>query len=250
MDTVQRNDVEWGSLSIDRLVDKFERGEILLPEIQREYEWKSAQLVKLFDSLYRAYPVGTLLLWESHDVVETRQAAFTPSVQSALTSYPQLLLDGQQRLTSLLRVMRGEVNLLFNLEHPELNGRISESADGEAGEEDPIADRATLLSRQTFQVASAVLRRSHSWVSVKRIFDGADFNFLTELKQYANNDDTFNRWQQRIEALKKIPAYMFQFQTLPPSLSYEQVADIFVRVNSGGTRLGGTDLALAQVTSR
>ena len=247
---MQRNDVEWARC---RLTVSLTSSSGAKSSCRRFSAITNGNRRKLSDSdsLYRGYPVGTLLLWQSHDVVETRQAAFASSAQSALTTYPQLLLDGQQRLTSLLRVMRGEVDLLFNLEHPELSGRGTEGVDEESdGEEDRIADRCHLLSKQTFQIASAALRRSHSWISVKRVFDGVDLDFLLELKEHADDAATFSRWQRRIEALKKIPAYMFQIQTLPPSLSYEQIADIFVRVNSGGTRLGGTDLALAQVTAR
>lgn len=244
------SDLEWGSLSIDTLVGKFERGEILLPEIQRAYEWKPVDVVKFFDSLYRGYPVGTLLLWKTFEAIETRQPAFTPSTQSAVTSVPQLLLDGQQRLTSLLRVMRGEQRLLFNLEHPQVNESNAQESEVEDEDSDPMSERAKLLSRQTFQTSTPVLEHSPTWIRVQRVFDGADFKFLAELKDRAKDEETFDKWQHRIENLKKIPACIFQIQTLPPSLNYEQIADIFVRVNSGGTRLGGTDLALAQVTCR
>ena len=99
-------------------------------------------------------------------------------------------------------------------------------------------------------MATATLRRSPLWIPVKRVFDGHDFDLLTELREYAPNDFAFRKWQQRINVLQRILAYPLQIETLRPTLDYEEIADIFVRVNSGGTRLRGTDLALAQITSR
>lgn len=54
--------------SIGKLIDEISSAEILLPEIQREYVWKPTQVAKLMDSIYRGYPFGSLLFWETDDV--------------------------------------------------------------------------------------------------------------------------------------------------------------------------------------
>src|SRR5712664_3380952 len=79
-------------------------GDIGLPDIQRPFVWSSAKVRDLFDSMYRGYPVGTIMLWETGSEVGTRQIG-----TRAADKAPQLLIvDGQQRLTSLFAVLTGE----------------------------------------------------------------------------------------------------------------------------------------------
>jgi uncharacterized protein with ParB-like and HNH nuclease domain len=115
-------------ISVRELVDKVRHGDLLLPEMQRRYVWPATRVRDLLDSLYRGYPSGTILAWETDEEIETRdlavEATITPTTSSRL-----LLLDGQQRVTSLASVVSGEpvkvrnrkkpIDILFNLEHPE-----------------------------------------------------------------------------------------------------------------------------------
>lgn len=109
----------WGSRTIKELADDFHRGEILLPEMQRSFVWQSSQVMRLFDSLYRGYPIGTILLWGMKGSVVTRPSAFETETQDGTHLSPSILLDGQQRLTSVVHVLNGKKNLCFNLQHPE-----------------------------------------------------------------------------------------------------------------------------------
>jgi len=90
---------------IEALVGDIREGKLLLPELQRSYVWDSTQVRNLFDSLYHQYPSGQILVWETDDLPFAR----APGVAgiSADARRPQLLLDGQQRLTSLAAVMLG-----------------------------------------------------------------------------------------------------------------------------------------------
>src|SRR3954463_15017911 len=84
------------------LVDDIDMGEIGLPDIQRPFVWEAAKVRDLFDSMYRGYPVGHLLFWESGAEPGARQIG-TADKQLV----PKLLIvDGQQRLTSLFAVMK------------------------------------------------------------------------------------------------------------------------------------------------
>src|SRR5687767_13949027 len=113
--------------TVEELVGMIDRGDLRLPEMQRHYVWRSTRERDLFDSLYRGYPSGAILLWETDDSVPLREMAIGQH-QNPYNS-TRLLLDGQQRLTSLAAVIRGEpvqvrgrkrpIELLFNLEHPE-----------------------------------------------------------------------------------------------------------------------------------
>src|SRR5437870_568382 len=90
---------------IRSLVEDIRDGKLLLPELQRGYVWKGHQVRDLFDSLYHQYPSGQLLVWETDELPASRAASIVGVV--AGLRRPQLLLDGQQRLTSLAAVMLG-----------------------------------------------------------------------------------------------------------------------------------------------
>lgn len=88
--------------TLGALMDAVQMGTTGLPDIQRPFVWKNAKVRNLFDSMYRGYPVGYLLLWENANVEDSR-AIGSDSKQKV----PSLLIvDGQQRLTSLFAVVR------------------------------------------------------------------------------------------------------------------------------------------------
>jgi hypothetical protein len=113
--------------TVDELVGMIQRGELRLPEMQRRYVWKSTRVRDLLDSLYRGYPSGTILLWETDEGVPLQKFSIAQTNNPFHTT--RLLLDGQQRLTSLSALIRGEpiqvrnkrrpIEVLFNLNHPD-----------------------------------------------------------------------------------------------------------------------------------
>ena len=113
--------------SVEELILMIERGELRLPEMQRRYVWRSTRVRDLMDSLYRGYPSGAILLWDTDEAVPLQEFAVSQNLNPYQST--RLLLDGQQRLTSLSAVIRGEpvtvrgrrrpIELLFNLEHPD-----------------------------------------------------------------------------------------------------------------------------------
>src|SRR5947208_11465422 len=89
--------------SLTHLIEDIKHGNIALPDIQRPFVWSSSKARDLFDSMYRGYPIGTLMFWETGAEVGTRQIG-----DAATNKAPQLLIvDGQQRLTSLFAVLTG-----------------------------------------------------------------------------------------------------------------------------------------------
>ena len=89
--------------SLSKLIDDIEMGDIGLPDIQRPFVWKNAKVRDLFDSMYRGYPVGYLLFWENQLGEKTKQIGVNQHQK-----IPNLLIvDGQQRMTSLYAVMKG-----------------------------------------------------------------------------------------------------------------------------------------------
>ena len=117
-------------------------GDIGLPDIQRPFVWSNAKVRDLFDSMYRGFPVGYLLFWENADVKGARQIG-TDSKQRQAPS--RLIVDGQQRLTSLYAVFRGRKVLDNDYRERQIE----------------IAFRPRDGS---FEVADAAIRRDPEWI--------------------------------------------------------------------------------------
>jgi uncharacterized protein with ParB-like and HNH nuclease domain len=92
--------------TVHELVEKLERGTLVFPEMQRRYVWRSSRVRDLLDSLYRGYPSGSILLWETDEDVPLQPFAIEQEKSPLKTNL--LLLDGQQRLTALSAVIRGQ----------------------------------------------------------------------------------------------------------------------------------------------
>jgi len=97
-------------LKVRELIEEIDRGEVLLPEIQRAYVWKGPQVAKLLDSLYREYPSGQILLWDTADRPVTKGIEGVEIQPGAQSGHPKIVLDGQQRLTSLYKALGEDKN--------------------------------------------------------------------------------------------------------------------------------------------
>lgn len=255
------------SASAKELVDKVLRNEIRLPEMQRGYVWKSTQVRDLIDSLYRGYPAGNILMWETteEDMPDTRDFAVAQSDTRHSTYL--LLLDGQQRVTSLSRLLQGksfnvrakngklkDIDILFNMDHPESLSMTDIDYDDEEDSSDTEPDENIGLAKMkdlTFMVDNARMRNEPNWVSVKDIFQtGNNTEFLKRAGITSFDDPNYEKFSKRLDKVRDIQKYEFHLVTLDRHLSYEEVTEIFVRVNSLGTKLRGSDLALAQITAK
>src|SRR4029450_9636363 len=92
--------------TVGKLVDMIKDGDLRLPELQRRYVWPATRVRDLLDSLYRGYPSGTILVWDTDQDVPSRELAISQRSSAFVAS--KLLLDGQQRLTSLSTILRAE----------------------------------------------------------------------------------------------------------------------------------------------
>jgi len=256
--------------TVEELVGMIERGELRLPEMQRRYVWRSTRVRDLLDSLYRGYPSGVILLWDTDEKVP--QQGFAVSQQGNPYLSTRLLLDGQQRLTSLSAVIRGEpvyargrkrpIDILFNLEHPDqlaVVTEVNEDADGN-GEEDDIDNNDIDASedelqrrfdKMTFLVATRKIESLPHWVKVTDVFQtDEDAPFLARAGIEKISDPLYTKYSQRLARLRGVRKYIYRMDVLERSMSYDEVTEIFVRVNSLGAKLRGSDLALAQITAK
>jgi hypothetical protein len=251
--------------SVDELVAMIERGELRLPEMQRRYVWRSTRVRDLCDSLYRGYPSGAILLWETDEDVPLQEFAITQRQNPYETK--RLLLDGQQRLTSLSAVIRGKpvtvrgrerpIELLFNLDHPDQLSVVTEVQ--EDSDNDSIGDEADSsddelqrrFDKMAFVVSTRKLEQLPNWVKVSDVFKAdSDASFLERAGVEGFKDERYQKYSQRLARLRGIRKYVYRMDILERSLTYDEVTEIFVRVNSLGAKLRSSDLALAQITAK
>lgn len=206
---------------IHSLIDGIDREQLRLPEIQRDYVWKPAQIAGLLDSLYRQYPSGSLLLWETDEEITERHAKIDHSGVGPLIGRAQYLLDGQQRLTSLHRVFHDHPNaqVVFNIE----TGR--------------------------FQIQSAATAKDQRWLLVHSILTQPDLYAMVEGLAEKIPGLEKNAVAKRLAKVQQIGEYKYYVEIVE-NMPYEEVTEIFIRVNSRGRALKTTDLALATLSAR
>jgi hypothetical protein len=215
------------------LISNIALGQIGLPDIQRPFVWKNTKARDLFDSMYRGYPIGYLLFWETgHD---TLQQAKPRNIGADIKQIaPQLMVvDGQQRLTSLYSVIRGMQVVRDNYESERI--RIAFN---------PLEEK--------FEVTSAAIERdkvyipdiSLVWSSTTNIFHLVD-EYLSDLSssRTVSSSDT-EKVQNSFMRLKSLENFPLTALQLSASISEEDVAEVFVRINSQGKSLIQSDFIL------
>jgi hypothetical protein len=263
--------------SVEELVMMIERGELRLPEMQRQYVWRSTRVRDLLDSLYRGYPSGAILLWETDDENIPLQPFAVGQTGNPYQSV-RLLLDGQQRLTSLSAVIRGQpvtvrgrrkpIEILFNLEHQQLSqlDLVTEVEEGDGDEDDDNEELTDItddevdstedelqqrFNKMAFVVATRKLSQLPQWIKVSDVFKSdSDAPFLKRAGVSSFDDPRYELYTRRLARLRAVRKYVYRMDVLERKLSYNEVTDIFVRVNSLGAKLRSSDLALAQITAK
>ena len=203
-------------------------GEIGLPDIQRPFVWKNTKVRDLFDSMYRGYPVGYLLLWENGLADDKTIGIDTKAKPPRL-----VIVDGQQRLTSLYAVIKGVPVVRNNYESEKI--RIAFN---------PIEER--------FEVADAATRHDNAFIpDISRVWS-SETNLIAFTNQYIHDlqtsraltDEETERIQNAIPKLQNLLTFPFTALELASDISEEDVSDVFVRINSQGTPLNQADFIL------
>ena len=254
------------SQTVSNLVDQFTDGTIQLPEIQREYVWTREKVRALVDSIYKGYPSGSILLWDTDDPVQTRPTAAATEANSGTARATRLLLDGQQRITSLAAVTKGipvrmksggtvtetTVEIHFNIDHPD---RLpdSDSADGddeeENGEDGGAKGSARAHDHRIFRLASKSGTGGRHWIPITEVFKKGAVKALLDAG-ITLDDPNAQKYLTRLNHLSELKEYKYPVQILEKDTPYSEVTDIFVRLNSQGAKLSRADLVLAQVTAK
>lgn len=215
-------------MKISTILDHIDSGSIALPEFQRGYVWSRDQVRALFHSLYRRYPVGGLLTWSTESgTVRHRGGAALPRGEV------RLLLDGQQRMTSLYGIARGKPPKFFDGDPRAFTGLHFHL-------EDEI-----FAFYQPMRMAGDLL-----WVDVSNLmtndtFIGEHFAKLTGTPKYAKDGTKYINRLNKISSIMDIDLHVDEVTGADKSLDI--VVEIFNQVNSGGTKLSQGDLALARI---
>jgi hypothetical protein len=226
---------ENGQRSIASLISDIEQGVIALPELQRPFVWEDTKVRDLLDSLFVGFPVGTLVFWHTSDDRGARALGASRPGLHATT----LVIDGQQRLTSLYAVLKGEPVV------------------GKDGERRKI----TIAFRPRdgrFVVADAAIRNDPEFLAdVTDLWNGTRSkpqlrrDLMNGLREKGRVVD--ERYEEAVEfnldragsiADYRFPTVDIRRTAAIGEATEEDIAEIFVRINSQGTRLGQADFGL------
>ena len=216
-------------MKISTVLDYIDSDHMALPEFQRGYVWNRDQVRGLFDSLYRRHPVGGLLVWAT----ESSTAAHRGD-EALAAGIVKLLLDGQQRMTSLYGVVRGEPPKFFD------------------GNENAFTGLQFHLETETFAFYQPVkMHDDPLWIDVTELMKAGAAGlgkFITRLSTHPELASRMGDYVARLSNLLGVTEIDLHVEEVSGTdKTLDVVVDIFNRINSGGTKLSKGDLALAKI---
>lgn len=215
--------------TLDGLINDIDLGKIGLPDIQRPFVWTNTKVRDLFDSMYKGYPVGYLLFWDNDYVPGHR----TIGANGKQLSPNMVIVDGQQRLTSLFAVMNGVSVVRSNYKSERI--RIAFN---------PLERIFSVATAATDRDRSFISDISTVWSSDTSLFDVAN-EFLDDLREARDVSNDEQRFiQDSIAKLAGLSNFPFTALQLNADITEEDVADVFVRINSQGKTLNQADFIL------
>ncbi len=213
-------------MKISEILNQIDLGSYALPEFQRGYVWNRDQVKKLMMSLYRGYPIGGLLIW-----VTTTDPSITRGDGQLTPGVVNLILDGQQRITSLYGIIRGHAPKFFDGNSSSFTGLYFN------------------IKEEYFEFYMATkMKDNPDWISVTELLQKGAGNYFNEAdeerKMYLlNSFGVLNR----LDNIKNVDLYISNVTGEDKTI--DVVVEIFNNVNTGGTKLNKGDLALAKICS-
>ncbi|MGL4367900.1 MAG: GmrSD restriction endonuclease domain-containing protein [Brevinemataceae bacterium] len=214
-------------LTLKNILGFIQANEISIPEIQRPFVWKTTQVRDLVDSLYKGYPTGYLIIWQNPDVKLKDETT---------ASGKKIIIDGQQRITALMSAIEGlEV---LDLHYTKKQIKIAFN---------PVAQD----DEKIFDVLNPSISNSKHWIPDISVLFKSDFSSMKFIKEYCQanphiSDIEIERAIEKVRSMINIP---FGLITLKQELNIAEVTEIFVRINSKGTRLNQSDFAMSKIAS-
>ena len=213
--------------SLSTLLGQIDTRSMVLPEFQRGYVWNRGQVRALMRSLYLHYPVGGLLVWETEPHADDLKGA-----NDITSGTKSLLLDGQQRMTTLYGVMRGRAPEFFE------------------GDQSAFLDLHFNVDDESFEFyAPNKMKADLTWISCTSLFTQG-LEPLIEQFNSGPHAERVSNYLAKLARLQNIANRDFHIEKIVgEDKTIDVVVDIFNRVNSGGTKLSKGDLALAKIAS-
>jgi len=252
--------------SLFRLIDEINRS-LFLPHIQRPFVWEEEQMLRLFDSLMRNYPIQTLLFWRTKDEIKARKFMEQIAWDADLSDFYEpniskgdiekvFVLDGQQRLQTLYAIFFGAIDSPDNQRAEAYFDTTSGIAPDEQGLMYRLEFSKVALDLPSYRVADAIGRdaQKNAEEVADRINEALDtLNAAKPPEQQESTQDARAREKRVRRNISQIVSLLreekhFWIQELDGvanKFPYRRVLDIFVRVNSGGTKLDASDLMFA-----
>ena len=223
------------SMSIKALLGLIEANDIAIPEIQRPFVWKRAQVRDLMDSLYKGYPTGYIILWKNPDI---------KLKDGRMSAGKKIVIDGQQRITAMMTAIAGRTVLDSDFEETQIKIAFN-----------PFAALDYELNgneeAEIFAVATPAHSKSKNWIpDISKIFE-TNFSSWTFIPQYIqNNPEIAGEDLQRIlNRLRGIESTQIGVIDLSEKLELDVVTDIFIRINSKGTALSQGDFVMSKMAA-
>lgn len=222
-------------MKIRELLDCIRKRDLVLPEFQREYVWLREQSKKLIASLYNGYPVGGLLFWKTDNPPELKNISSLPERLGTI----EVILDGQQRLTTLHMLLTGDIPPYYSQQDVQYDPR----------------DLYFNIDEGDFQYYQPLrMKNNDLWWRVIECFVGANINVFTIARQHATTDDEAfslaQKYNNNLTRLRQIQEIDLPVQIVPPHATIDNAINIFDLVNSQGTKLTDAELALTHVTGK
>ena len=213
--------------NISAILGFIEAGDFVIPEIQRPFVWKRAQVRDLIDSLYNGYPTGYIITWKNPDV---------HTKDGAVANGKRVLIDGQQRITALMAAVSG----LEVLDEDFNKDRIKIAFNPLAKDSDKM-----------FAVQDASHLKDKKWIpDIAEVFKNEFDPFDFAIKYCENNSDVKpNEINNAIMSLKGIANRQIGVIELDHTLDIDEVTEIFIRINSKGTALSQSDFVMSKMAS-
>lgn len=222
-------------MKINQILDKIDENQLFVPAFQREYVWKRKHAKDLISSLINDYPTGTMLTWETNNPPELKGPYKYDPRQGSV----KLILDGQQRITTLYLLMTGEIPKYYK------ESEITQDV------------RNLYVNVETLDLEyykKTIMEHDPLWVNITNIFKGqVRYRDVVEGLEKINGEERISRERENtiddnFRAIEKIKDREFQEQIIPTKANIKEAIDIFYIVNASGVNLTDAELALAQIS--
>lgn len=218
-------------------IGKIKSGEIQIPEMQREYVWDTTKVRDLFDSLYRGYPIGYVLLWDVKEKSDQNRSIGTNLKSFEVSQY---VIDGQQRLTSLYAVTTGEP--VINSDFKEIKITIDFNPFTETFE---TSTPATEQDSEYFHDITGLFNISQQFQLINAFKE--NFELRNGRKLSSEENLQIDQTLSRVAGIMNVE---LQLLTLSDDMDIATASDVFVRINSKQADLSQADFILTLLSVR